>query len=78
MKDQKRNNSVGLTLLLEHSEPDALSSGLITEAEFSYSDNEISISLTSDSFTDLRARWNSVMRGLIASEQSLDATRGVD
>ena len=78
MKDQKRNNSVELTLLLEHSEPDALSSGLVTEAEFSNSDNEISISLTSDSFTDLRARWNSVMRGLIASEQSLDATRGGD
>ena len=78
MKDQKRNNSVELTLLLEHSEPGALSSGLITEAEFSYSDNEVSISLTSDSFTDLRARWNSVMRGLIASEQSLDATRGGD
>jgi tRNA threonylcarbamoyladenosine modification (KEOPS) complex Pcc1 subunit len=78
MKDQKRNNSVGLTLLLEHSEPGALSSGLITEADFSYSDDEISISLKSDSFTDLRARWNSVMRGLIASEQSIDATRGGD
>ena len=78
MKDQKRNDSVELTLLLEHSEPGALSSGLITEADFSYSDNEISISLKSDSFTDLRARWNSVMRGLIASEQSIDATRGGD
>ena len=78
MKDQKRNDSVGLTLLLEHSEPGALSSGLITEADFSYSDDEISISLKSDSFTDLRARWNSVMRGLIASEQSIDATRGGD
>ena len=78
MKNQKRNDSVGLTLLLEHSEPDALSSGLITEADFSFSGDEISSSLTSDSFTDLRARWNSVMRGLIASEQSLDATRGGD
>ncbi len=78
MKDQKRNDSVELTLLLEHSEPGALSSGLITEADFSYSDDEISISLKSDSFTDLRARWNSVMRGLIASEQSIDATRGGD
>ena len=78
MKNQKRNDSVGLTLLLEHSEPDALSSGLITEADFSFSGDGISISLTSDSFTDLRARWNSVMRGLIASEQSLDVKRGGD
>ena len=28
------------------------------------------------SIVDLRARWNSLMRGLIASEQALSATRG--
>ncbi len=76
MKVQKRNESVELLLSLEHSQSYVLSSSLVTEAEFKCSGEELSISISSDSFRDLRARWNSVMRALIASEQSLDATRG--
>ncbi len=76
MKVQKRNESVELLLSLEHSQSDALSSSLVTEAAFKCSGEELSISISSDSFSDLRARWNSVMRALIASEQSLDSTNG--
>ena len=76
MKDQKRNEPVQLTLSLEHSQPKALASSLVTEAEFSYTDERISIALSSTLFTDIRARWNSMMRALIASEHSLNATRG--
>ncbi len=76
MKIQKRNKSVELLLSLEHSQSDVLSSSLVTEAEFKCAGDKISISLSSDSFSDLRARWNSVMRALIASEQSLDSTNG--
>ena len=68
MKGQKRNNSVSLKLTLEHSDTRSLSSALVTEAQFVSQDGEISLSLHSDSFNDTRARWNSIMRALIASD----------
>ena len=76
MKEQKRNDSVSLKLTLEYSDARSLSSPLVTEAQFVSKDGEISISLHSDSFNDTRARWNSIMRALIASDSSLKATRG--
>ena len=76
MKEQKRNDSVSLKLTLEHSDTRSLSSSLVTEAHFVIEDEKISISFQSDSFNDTRARWNSIMRALIASDRSLDATRG--
>ena len=76
MKVQKRNESVELLLSLEHSQSVVLSSSLVTEVAFKCSAEELSVSISSDSFSDLRARWNSVMRALIASEQSLDSTNG--
>ncbi|MBU38804.1 MAG: hypothetical protein CMA59_04715 [Euryarchaeota archaeon] len=78
MDQQKRNESVSLELLLKHSDSGPLSSSLITEAEFSQNGSEISLILTTNSFSDIRARWNSIMRALIASEQSLEATDGGD
>ena len=76
MKEQKRNDSVSLKLTLEHSDTRSLSSSLVTEAHFVTEDEKISISFQSDSFNDTRARWNSIMRALIASDRSLKATRG--
>ena len=78
MHQQKRNNSVSLELLLEHNDSGPLSSSLITEAEFSHNQGKISLVLEANSFSDIRARWNSIMRALIASEQSLEATGGGD
>jgi len=78
MHQQKRNDPVSLELLLEHSDSGPLSSSLITEADFSHTGNEISLILKANSFSDIRARWNSIMRALIASEQSLEATDGGD
>tara|TARA_B100000965_G_scaffold218677_1_gene183013 strand:- start:7550 stop:7786 length:237 start_codon:yes stop_codon:yes gene_type:complete len=78
MSHQKRNDSVSLELLFEHSESGPLSSSLITEAEFSHEGEEISLTLSANSFSDVRARWNSIMRALIASEQSIEATDGGD
>ena len=78
MHQQKRNNSVSLELLLEHNDSGPLSSSLITEAEFSHNQGEIFLVLEENSFSDIRARWNSIMRALIASEQSLEATGGGD
>ena len=76
MKEQKRNNSVSLKLTLEHSDTRSLSSSLVTEAQFVSKDGEITISLLADSLNDARGRWNSIMRALIASDRSLEATRG--
>ena len=76
MKDQKRNETLELILAIEHSESANLSSSIVTEADFKYTDGRISISITSDSFSDMRARWNSLMRAEVASEQSIDATNG--
>ena len=78
MHQQKRNNPVSLELLLEHNDLGPISSSLITEAEFSHNQDEISLVLEAHSFRDIRARWNSIMRALIASEQSLEATGGGD
>lgn len=78
MSHQKRNDPVSLELLFEHSESGPLSSSLITEAEFSHEGEEISLTLSANSFSDVRARWNSIMRALIASEQSIEATDGGD
>ena len=76
MKEQKRNDSVSLKLTFEHSDTHSISSSLVTEAHFVTEDEIISVSFQSDSFNDTRARWNSIMRALIASDRSLDATRG--
>jgi hypothetical protein len=74
MQKQKKNDLISLELLLEHIDSKPLSSSLVTEADFSHIDGKISVSLGTHSFNDLRARWNSIMRALIASEQILEAT----
>ena len=76
MQEQKRNDPVSLKLTLEHRDARSLSSSLVTETRFESDDGEISVYLESHSFNDIRARWNSIMRALIASDKSLEATRG--
>ena len=76
MHQQKRNDSISLELLLEHSDSTPLSSSLVTEADFLHNGDKIEVILSADSFSDIRARWNSIMRALIASEQSIEATGG--
>ena len=76
MQAPKRNEPILLVLSVVHSQAEALSAALVTEADHTHDNEKIRISLYSNSFNDLRARWNTLMRGLIASEQSLEATRG--
>ncbi len=76
MQAPKRNEPILLVLSVVHSQAEALSAALVTEADHTHDIGNIRISLDSNSFNDLRARWNTLMRGLIASEQSLEATRG--
>ncbi|MDP6871592.1 MAG: hypothetical protein QGI73_05115 [Candidatus Thalassarchaeaceae archaeon] len=48
---------------------------MVTESEFNLIGNKIEFSLSSENISDIRARWNSLMRGIIASEQALKAIR---
>jgi hypothetical protein len=61
---------------LTHEDAEALAASLITEAEFINHNGTREITEGADSMVDLRARWNTLMRGLIASEQTLGITGG--
>lgn len=71
MKIQK-NETLSLSLKIKSSFVDSLSASLTTEAFFENKDGIIIINESANSFVDLRARWNTIMRGLIASERVLE------
>jgi len=72
----KKSEVAHFELSFTHSDARALSASLVTECQFVCNDDSIIITEIADSIIDLRARWNSLMRGLIASEYALSATRG--
>lgn len=72
----RKSESLRLVLRLTHEDADALAASLITEADFVNHNGTIEIAEGADSMVDLRARWNTLMRGLIASEQTLGITEG--
>jgi hypothetical protein len=72
----RKSESSRLLLRLTHEDAEALAASLITEAEFINHNGTIEITEGADSMVDLRARWNTLMRGLIASEQTLGITGG--
>jgi len=72
----RKSESSRLLLRLTHKDAEALAASLITEAEFINNNGTIEIVEGADSIVDLRARWNTLMRGLIASEQTLGITEG--
>ena len=76
MKIQK-NETLSLSLKIKSSFADSLSASLTTEALFENKDGIIIINESANSFVDLRARWNTIMRGLIASEQVLEIVEEV-
>ena len=69
---QRKSESTRLCLRLTHPQAPALAASLTTEATFSLSDEStLIVDEVADSIVDLRARWNTLMRGLIASEHVL-------
>ena len=72
----RKSESSRLVLKLTHKNADALAASLTTEAEFSDIKGTIEVTERAASMVDLRARWNTLMRGLIASEQVLGITEG--
>ena len=73
----KKNDSSHFELIFTHPDARALAASLVTECNFTCDGDSITVSEKAESIVDLRARWNSLMRGLIASEHALSAT-GVD
>ena len=73
----KKNDSSHFEIMFTHPYARALASSLVTECNFTCNGDSITVSEKAESIVDLRARWNSLMRGLIASEHALSAT-GVD
>jgi tRNA threonylcarbamoyladenosine modification (KEOPS) complex Pcc1 subunit len=71
MLNQKKNDCLSLTLRISSDKNDSYSASLTTEAEFKVETNQLIIVEKASSFIDLRARWNTIMRGLIASEHVL-------
>jgi len=72
----KKSEITQFEISFKHNDAQALAASLVTECEFIRDDETITISEKAPTFVDLRARWNSLMRGLIASEQALSATKG--
>ena len=72
----KKSEITHFELSFTHSDASALSASLVTECQFICDEDSIIITEKASSIIDLRARWNSLMRGLIASEYALSATRG--
>ncbi|MCP2507723.1 MAG: hypothetical protein NLN64_05480 [Candidatus Thalassarchaeaceae archaeon] len=60
-----------MTLRISSDKNESYSASLTTEAEFKIEDDQLIIVEDAPSFVDLRARWNTIMRGLIASEHVL-------
>ena len=74
----RKSESSRLVLKLTHKNADALAASLTTEAEFNDIEGTIEVTERAASMVDLRARWNTLMRGLIASEQVLGITEGIE
>ena len=69
---QRKSEPTQLNLRVSHRQAPALAASLTTEASFSLTDEStLLIDEVADSIVDLRARWNTLMRGLIASEHVL-------
>ncbi|MCH1591566.1 MAG: hypothetical protein L7R66_01090 [Candidatus Thalassarchaeaceae archaeon] len=77
MPTQRKNeDKISIDLDFPHADAEHIASGLRTESEFTELNGIISISISATNFSDLRAIWNSTMRGLVASEQALNAIKG--
>ena len=78
MLNQKKNDCLSLTLRISSDNNESYSASLTTEAEFKVEANQIIIVENATSFVDLRARWNTIMRGLIASKHVLKSVEDED
>ncbi len=69
----KKSDSVQLSLTITSSYASSLEAALATEAEVTRTDDCITVDEAELVFVDMRARWNTVMRGLSAAYDALKA-----
>ena len=69
----KKSDSVQLSLTITSSYASSLEAALVTEAEVTRTDDCITVREAEAVFVDMRARWNTVMRGLSAAYDALKA-----
>ncbi len=69
----KKSDPLKLTLQVKSNYASSLEAALITEAEVVRSGNSIIVEENEPVFVDMRARWNTVMRGLSAAYEALKA-----
>ena len=71
MSAAKKSEAIQLTLKVKSRFAEALEASLITEAEVSRDTDTIVVEESEAVFVDMRARWNTVMRGLAAADEAL-------
>ena len=69
----KKSDSVQLTFTITSSYASSLEAALVTEAEVTRTHDCITVREAEAVFVDMRARWNTVMRGLSAAYDALKA-----
>ena len=73
MLTPKKSESVTLVLRVKHAKAEALAAAMITEANVTRDGEIVTISEKSETFVDMRARWNSVLRGISAADEALNS-----
>ena len=71
MSATNKSEALQLTLNVQCRFAHALEASLITEAEVSRESDTIVVQESEAVFVDMRARWNTVMRGLAAADEAL-------
>ena len=71
----KKSECLNLSLRITSQYANSLFAALTTEAEVSLNQDMIIVEESEPLFVDMRARWNTVMRGLAAAH---DALKSVD
>ena len=69
----KKSDSLKLTLKINSCYASSLEAALSTEAEVFRSENCIAVEESEPVVVDMRARWNTIMRGLSAAYDALKA-----
>ena len=71
----KKSESLNLSLRITSKYANSLFAALTTEADVSLNQDLIIVEESEPLFVDMRARWNTLMRGLVAAH---DALKSVD
>lgn len=75
MSAMKKSESLNLSLRVTSKYANSLFAALTTEADVSLNQDLIIVEESEPLFVDMRARWNTLMRGLAAAH---DALKSVD